>query len=135
MLSGDLHGVFCRCCKAVKDGRLMRKDAMVRVCDVLKHQREVHRKVPNEVVAGPPRLVQLWQACNRQMQQLLKGLLKEMWAALFPRAQDLKDCSTGLALWWTWHGILRAVAAFNICNEWPLHALTQVPRHRYLRTW
>ena len=63
-LCGDLHGVLGRGGKAVKDGRLVRKDAMVWVRHVLKHQGEVDWEVPNEVIARPAWLIQLWQTCN-----------------------------------------------------------------------
>ena len=44
----------------------MRKDAVVWVCNILEHKGEVHRKVPDEVVTGPARLVQFLQACNQE---------------------------------------------------------------------
>ena len=64
-LCGDLHGVLCRGCKAVKDGRLVCKDAMVWIRHILEHQGEVNREVPNEVIARPAWLVQLWQTCKQ----------------------------------------------------------------------
>ena len=44
----------------------MRKDTVVRVCQVLQQQREVDRHIAHKVVAGPPRLVQLRQRCRAQ---------------------------------------------------------------------
>lgn len=60
-LGGDLHGVLGGGGKAVEDGGLMRKDAVVRICHVLEHEREVDREVADEVVACPARLIQFRQ--------------------------------------------------------------------------
>lgn len=49
-LGGDLHRVLSGGGEAVKDGGLVREDAVVRVGDVLENQREVDREVADEVV-------------------------------------------------------------------------------------
>ena len=67
-LCGDLHGVLCRGGKAVEDGRLVRKDAMVWVRHILQHQGEVDWEVPNEVVARPAWFIQLWQTCRQPLE-------------------------------------------------------------------
>lgn len=60
----------------------MCKDAVVWVCNILKHECEVHRKVPNEVVTGPAWLVQFWQPCSQQINSHLKELRPKTTAPL-----------------------------------------------------
>lgn len=62
-LAGDLHGVLRRGGKAVKDGRLVRKDAVVGVRNVFQDKCKVHWEVPDKIIARPAGLIQLWQAC------------------------------------------------------------------------
>ena len=49
-LGGDLHRVLSGGGEAVKDGGLVREDAVVGIGDVLENQREVDREVADEVV-------------------------------------------------------------------------------------